>query len=344
MPSTLCAALLAKIHEQIERTVHLIGLLPAESLHWTPPDGGWPPAVLFGHLLDCLAGFCAVLASANPERLEHFGQLREMPVNHTCDAAEALGRIAVYQAHIDEGFALLTDTGLARRLPTVFVKEGEPVLTLLLGNLEHLINHKHQLFTCLKLLGAGVGTPDLYRFRGGFTLRKAVLADVPAIHSLIDASVRGLQAGDYTPDQIEQSLRSVYGADSQLIADGTYFAVEAGTAIVGCGGWSRRKTLYGGDRFKGREDSLLDPATAAARIRAFFVHPSWARRGFGSLILEACESAAIAAGFKRFELGATLTGVAFYQARGYTRGERLSVPLPNAEPLAVVRMEKTIRP
>ena len=111
---------------------------------------------------------------------------------------------------------------------------------------------------------------------------------------LIDASVRGLQAGDYTPAQIDGALRAVYGVDTQLIADGTYFVVERpGDTIAGCGGWSKRKTLYGGDRNQAREDSLLDPRRDAARIRAFFVHPEWARRGIGAMILEACESAAV---------------------------------------------------
>src|ERR1700685_2935947 len=131
------------------------------------------------------------------------------------------------------------------------------------------------------------------------TLRQAVLVDIPALRVLIDASVRGLQAADYTPAQIEVALQSVYGVDSQLIADGTYFVVEAEGAIVGCGGWSKRKTLFGGDRWTGREDALLDPQRDAAKIRAFFVHPRWVRRGIGSMILEACEAAAAAAGFTR---------------------------------------------
>jgi len=168
MAEPLCTALLAKIHEQIERTGHLVRLMPEASSHWTPPvRSDWPPAMLLGHLLECLAGFCAVLAAANPQRLEHFRGLREMPVNQPCDSLEAIARLAVYRAHIDEGFALLGDADLARLLPTVFVKQGESVLTLLLGNLEHLINHKHQLFIYLKLMGVDVGTADLYCFRGG---------------------------------------------------------------------------------------------------------------------------------------------------------------------------------
>ena len=191
-----------------------------------------------------------------------------------------------------------------------------------------------------------------------FTLRKAVLADVPVLAALIDASVRELQAGDYTPAQIEESLKSVYGVDTHLIGDGTYFVVETTAGgplidrpidppidpqIVGCGGWSMRQTLYGGDQFHSRQDSPLDPGRDAARIRAFFVHPGWARRGIGALILEACESAAAAAGFTRLEMGATLTGVPFYRAKGYRTEDDLKVPLPDGETMTVVRMVKTLR-
>ena len=189
-----------------------------------------------------------------------------------------------------------------------------------------------------------------------FTIRKAVVDDVPVLRVLIDASVRGLQAQDYTPTQIESALACVYGVDSQLIADGTYFVVEtelgkseargegigAGPVIVGCGGWSKRKTLYGGDRWSAREDTLLDPRVDAAKIRAFFVHPEWVRRGIGSRILDACERTARKAGFLRFEMGATLTGVPLYKARGYVELEQMGVPLANGESLPIVRMEKTV--
>jgi GNAT superfamily N-acetyltransferase len=175
-------------------------------------------------------------------------------------------------------------------------------------------------------------------------IRLATSTDIPVLRDLIDASVRGLQAQDYTPSQIEGALATVYGVDTQLIADGTYFAAEEeskpDSLIVGCGGWSKRKTLYGGDQWTGREADLLNPQQDAAKIRAFFIHPSWARRGIGTIILEACESAAQAAGFTRFEMGATLTGVALYQARGYTALENLEVPLGNGESLPIVRMEK----
>ena len=172
------------------------------------------------------------------------------------------------------------------------------------------------------------------------TLRPAVMEDVPVLAALIAASVRILQAQDYTASQRESALISVFGVDTQLIADGTYFVGEVDGAIVACGGWSKRKTLFGADHCAGREDSLLDPELDAAKIRAFFVHPDWARRGIGSRVLEACESAAAAAGFTRFEMGATLTGVALYKARGYREVEEIGVPLENGEFLQVVRMEK----
>lgn len=162
----LCVSLLSKIQEQIDSTIHLIKLLPADRLTGKPETPGeWPVEMLLGHLLDCLAGFCAVLAATEPERLAHFSELRSLPVNHACSPDEAIQRIARYSARIDEGFALLEDASLARLIPTAFVERGETVLTLFLGNLEHLINHKHQLFTHLKRMGVNVSTRDLYRFR-----------------------------------------------------------------------------------------------------------------------------------------------------------------------------------
>jgi GNAT superfamily N-acetyltransferase len=176
-------------------------------------------------------------------------------------------------------------------------------------------------------------------------IRTATPADVSHLREVIEASVRALQSNDYSPAQIEGALRSVYGVDSQLIVDGTYFVAEILESqtlpeIVACGGWSKRKTLYGGDQYAAREDSLLDPARDAAKIRAFFVHPEWARRGIGSLILEACENAAKEAGFARLEMGATLSGVAFYRAKGYAAVENQEVPLANGEVLPIVRMAK----
>lgn len=177
--------------------------------------------------------------------------------------------------------------------------------------------------------------------REHFSIRIAKEYDIAVLRDLIDASVRGLQTADYTPAQIDAALRKVFGVDSQLIADGTYLIAEtANGTVVGCGGWSKRKTLYGGDVWIAREDSLLDPTKDAAKIRAFFVHPNWARRGIGTLILEACEQAALAAGFTRFEMGATLTGVPLYRARGYTVLGNLAVPLGDGLALPIVRMEK----
>lgn len=185
----------------------------------------------------------------------------------------------------------------------------------------------------------------------GIRIRSANAADVSALTELIDDSVRGLQAADYTPKQIELALRSVYGVDTQLIADGTYFAAEAAldgapgptrVQIIGCGGWSKRRTLFGGDQWSARQDDLLDPSRDAAKIRAFFVHPDWARRGIGTMILDACEAAAKAAGFKRLEMGATLSGVPFYRAKGYVEIENVDVPLGEGEVLPIVRMAKVI--
>jgi GNAT superfamily N-acetyltransferase len=188
-------------------------------------------------------------------------------------------------------------------------------------------------------------------------IRLAEAADVPLLRKLIEDSVRGLQGGDYSVPQLESALRTVYGVDTQLISDGTYFAAEeidpsTSALLVGCGGWSKRKTLYGGDHWKqlekrlgpGSEDSLLNAATDAAKIRAFFVHPAHARRGIGSLILDACESAAAAAGFKQLEMGATLTGVPFYRSRGYVEMESTDVPLQDGLTLPIVRMWKRIPP
>ncbi len=186
-------------------------------------------------------------------------------------------------------------------------------------------------------------------------LRLAVPEDVPVLRELIDASVRGLQTQDYMPAQIEGALKTVFGVDSQLIADGTYIVAQAEPTaiertgaqhaqpelmIVGCGGWSKRKTLYGSDHWTGREDALLDPLRDAAKIRAFFIHPAWARHGVGGKILEACEDAARAAGFTRYEMGATLTGAKLFGVKGYVAVQRISIPLVNGEFLPVIHMEK----
>jgi GNAT superfamily N-acetyltransferase len=178
-----------------------------------------------------------------------------------------------------------------------------------------------------------------------FTVRLATNEHIPILHALIESSVRILQAGDYTPAQIEGALGTVLGLDTQLIADQTYYVIETvapsgETVIAACGGWSKRKTLFGSDHAAVREPEFLNPAVDAAKIRAFFVHPDWARRGLGTLLLETCENAAKSAGFTRFEMGSTLTGVALYKLRGYHVVEPISVPLHNGESLPVVRMVK----
>ena len=175
-----------------------------------------------------------------------------------------------------------------------------------------------------------------------FHLRVATPDDLEAIRTLIDASVRALQASDYSPGQIDASLKTVFTTDSQLIADGTYFvAVAEDGSLAGCGGWSKRKTLYGGDHQVERvEPELLDPATEAAKVRAIFVHPRFARMGLGSMILKAAEDAAVEAGFRSFEMGSTLTGVALYSLKGYGEVDRVMVPVGDGEEIEVVRMVK----
>jgi len=167
--------------------------------------------------------------------------------------------------------------------------------------------------------------------------------DVSVLQVLVADSVWVLQASDYTDQQREAAIRLVYGIDTQLIRDGTYFVVEQDREIVGCGGWSRRRTLFGGDQHHpSREDSLLDPASEPARIRAFFVKPGWERRGFGSALVRTCEHAAVAEGFRRIEMASTLTGVALYSVHGYREVERIDIPLEDGLTLPVVRMIKTV--
>jgi GNAT superfamily N-acetyltransferase len=174
-------------------------------------------------------------------------------------------------------------------------------------------------------------------------IRLATIEDVPALQQLIRESVVGLSAAYYTPEQIASALADVFGVDTQLIADGTYFVVEVANEIAGSGGWSKRKTLFGGDQMKsGQDEPLLDPASEAARIRAFYVHPRWARRGLGSKLIEACEDAARAAGFTRIELLATLPGEPLYRMNGYEKAEAAEIVTPNGERLPAFRMTKSI--
>ena len=165
--NNLSLLILAKLEEQIERADHLIALVPMDKLEWRPLPESFRVCDLLGHLLECLAGFCAALYRVDPQRLAHFIRLREMKVNHCCGVEEARERVQHYLVCIREGFANLTDRDLSCRFPTLFVAEGEAAMTILLGNLEHFINHKHQLFFYLKMLGVQVATADLYRIKTG---------------------------------------------------------------------------------------------------------------------------------------------------------------------------------
>jgi GNAT superfamily N-acetyltransferase len=173
-------------------------------------------------------------------------------------------------------------------------------------------------------------------------LRPATSADIPALRALIDVSVRALSRGFYSEPQVESALRYVFGPDTQLITDRTYFVLPADDGFAAAGGWSRRRTLYGGDQMKLTEDPELDPATEAARIRAFYVHPGFARRGLGRMLLEHCSAAARAAGFLRLELMSTMPGVPLYTAMGFTPIENTVQVLPDGVELPFVRMGKTL--
>jgi GNAT superfamily N-acetyltransferase len=175
-----------------------------------------------------------------------------------------------------------------------------------------------------------------------YTLRPAILADVPAIEALIATSARALCSADYPPAVVEAALGTAWGCDTELIRDGTYFVAEAEGRYAASGGWGKRRTLFGGDRREGRQSEWLDPATDAARIRAFFVHPDFARKGFARALLARCEAAAAAAGFRAAELMATLTGVPFYRAHGYAGDGRIEFPLPGGLRIAFVPMRKSL--
>jgi len=174
-------------------------------------------------------------------------------------------------------------------------------------------------------------------------IRLATTEDIPALRQLIDDSVRGLSVTHYSARQIESALQEVFGVDTQLILDKTYFIAEIDGQIVGAGGWSKRTTLFGGDGSKsGRVDSLLDPAKEPARIRAFYIRPQWSRRGIGSRILDECEGGARVSGFKSVELASTLPGVPFYLSRGYAKAEAIPIPMESGETLITYRMTNTL--
>jgi len=175
-------------------------------------------------------------------------------------------------------------------------------------------------------------------------VRKAHPSDVPLLQELITRSARGLSVGYYTRAQTDAAIRYVFGVDSQLIADGSYFVVELDGVIVACGGWSARRTLFGGDQAKSGTDPLLDPATEPARIRAFFVDPPMARHGLGRRLIDACIQAASGAGFRSLELVATLPGEPLYAAAGFTVAERFELALPGDVRVPVARMRRDLPP
>jgi GNAT superfamily N-acetyltransferase len=175
-----------------------------------------------------------------------------------------------------------------------------------------------------------------------FTIVPAQPGHISNLNKLIEESVKKLSINYYTDAQINSALKYVFGVDTQLIHDGTYYLVMSGNDLAGCGGWSKRDTLYGGDQAKAQEDPLLDPVIHPARIRAFFVHPNWARKGVGSALLNYCADEAIKSGFKSLQLAATLPGVPFYVKLGFELQEDSEAMLPDGEILKLCIMKKQI--
>ena len=175
-----------------------------------------------------------------------------------------------------------------------------------------------------------------------YVIRKANLSDREAIERLIVESARKLSLEDYSEQQIEAAILTVFGVDTDLILDETYFVADISGMLIGCGGWSKRKTLFGGDQFTNRDSSELDPKLEAAKIRAFFVHPAYARKGIGRAILSACEREARAYGFRSIELMATLPGLKLYRACGYTEDKRVEYEIKDGVRMEFVRMRKEL--
>jgi len=191
--------------------------------------------------------------------------------------------------------------------------------------------------------GATAFKPFRRRSSGmAISLRTATAADIPQLEALIARSARGLGTQDYRPSQIEGALRGAFGVDTQLLADQTYFVAEDDGRFVGCGGWSFRSTLFGSDARSGRDSSMLDPRTQAAKIRAFFVDPANARRGIGTLLLERCEQEARDHGFSHVELMATLPGVKLYAARGYVGSPMVHFDVGAGETIEFIPMRKAL--
>jgi len=179
-------------------------------------------------------------------------------------------------------------------------------------------------------------------FHSKFRITPATLADAAAIGQLIELSARGLSQSDYSSEQIEGALGSAWGLDTQLIHDGTYYTIWYQTQMVGCGGWSFRQTLFGSDARKERDSAVLDPAADAAKIRAFFIHPDFARQGLGSMLLAYCEQAAAGKGFRRLELGVTLPGYRLYTRHGYSAGEAYEYATTPQASITIIPMFKAL--
>jgi len=175
-----------------------------------------------------------------------------------------------------------------------------------------------------------------------YTIRKATLSDRPAITRLIQDSARGLSRVDYSDEQIEGAIATVFGVDTNLIIDGTYFVAESADRLVGCGGWSKRKTLFGGDQYSTRDAGELDPKTEPAKIRAFFIDPEHARQGIARAILDTCETEARTCGFQALELMSTLPGIRLYRACGYDGDERVELEVGEGLTIGLVPMRKEL--
>ena len=176
-----------------------------------------------------------------------------------------------------------------------------------------------------------------------YHLRVARAEEVPTLKALIDDSARALSKGFYSDEETEAAIEYVFGVDSELLSDETYYAIECEGELVACGGWSKRKTLFGGDQYAGRESGLLDPESDPAKIRAFFIHPNHARRGLATMLLQHCEGQAKEHGFKHMEMMSTMPGVPFYAALGYEAiGEAAWFDMPNGIPLEFLQMRKVL--
>ncbi len=173
-------------------------------------------------------------------------------------------------------------------------------------------------------------------------IRKATMEEREPIQKLIAESARHLSRAHYNDEQIETAIATVFGVDTDLIEDGTYFVVEIDGHLAGCGGWSKRKTLYGGDQFTSRDASYLDPALEPAKIRAFFIHPDHARKGIARALLNHCETEARAEGFKALELMSTMPGIEFYKSCGFIETGDFDLQLTEEVKLELVPMRKDL--